>query len=414
MSKEQLTIVRLEEILREELGINVEQNEISRAYEIEDVGNVFGEYDPGSLINQLPIHVYDYVQHDYRCNGKNTVADYLAVIANKNRYNPVARMLSYSEWDGKYRLPALYSALGITDGFYQILIKKWLHQSIALAFNDSRKPFGADGILVLNGAQGIGKTTVAKFFGCNNPKLYKLGQVLDTRDKDTMRRCLTSWIVELGELESTVNRSDGERLKAFITNETDEYRLPYDRVDTILPRRASLIATCNSDRFLNDITGSRRYWVVPIDSIDIDALNKIDAVQLWHEIKVLADSDPQGFRLTANEREELERRNSGFQKSVSAQDEVEDILHDAENNPSEYKYILCTVTDFKMQYNSLSKYNVDAIAKALGRCGIESDRKKVCGKSTRVRLLPMPKTYAAAVYSSSKITSKAWGDSLPF
>lgn len=55
------------------------------------------------------------------------------------------------------------------------------------------------------------------------PQLCKLGQHLDSRDKDTYRRAVSAWIVEFGEIETTF-RSDLERLKAFITAEIDEYR----------------------------------------------------------------------------------------------------------------------------------------------------------------------------------------------
>ena len=57
------------------------------------------------------------------------------------------------------------------------------------------------------------------------PDFVKLGQWIDPKDKDTMLRCTSAWIVELGEIETTL-RSDLERLKAFITAEADEYRLP--------------------------------------------------------------------------------------------------------------------------------------------------------------------------------------------
>ena len=73
--------------------------------------------------------------------------------------------------------------------------------------------------------------------------------------------------MEDAEVETSL-RTDPERLKAFITAERDEFRLPYARSDTVSARRTSLSATCNSQEFLTDPTGSRRFWTVPVEKID--------------------------------------------------------------------------------------------------------------------------------------------------
>ena len=201
----------------------------------------------------------------------------LGVTGGMCRFNPVLELLERARWDGKDRLEELFSILSLPRGdtLSRILISKWLMQSVAMARNQHPGAYGADGLLVLNGGQGIGKTTLVKKLGMR-PDLYKLGQWLDVKDKDTFRRCTSAWIVELGELETTL-RSDLERLKAFITAERDEYRLPYGRADRVLVRRTSLIATCNTERFLIDPTGSRRFWTVPLDTIDLDALGDGEA-----------------------------------------------------------------------------------------------------------------------------------------
>ena len=413
MSKLPLKMEDLDKIVCEEIGIKMEYNDISHDIEIEDIGNVLGIYNPVTILGDLPVILENYLSNDYTGCNSDKIAKLLSVIAGMNRYNPVERMLSYCEWDGKSRFSELYDALHIDDEFYQTLLRKGLIQCISLAlFNSLKKPFGADGMLVFKGSQGIGKTSLVSFLG-HDPKLYKLGAYINPSDKDSVIMATSAWITELGELETSLNKSDAERLKAFITQDIDQYRPAYGRTYQKCPRHTTFMATCNSAKFLNDVTGSRRFWVIPVDDIDLDALHKIDALQLWHEVAVLAKDDPQSFRLTAAERNELERRNRDFQKTVTAQDEVEDIIHDAENNPSEYKYVDCTITDFIMYHNALSRYSVKAVGAALDACDITQKRKRNGERVSRVRCLPMPKSYTAAVYSSSK-NNKAFGDTIPF
>ncbi len=48
-----------------------------------------------------------------------------------------------------------------------------------------------------------------------------------------------------------------------------------------------LCGTCNSEEFLKDETGDRRYWVIPISGIDFNKLNIIDMDRLWAEVYYL-------------------------------------------------------------------------------------------------------------------------------
>ena len=228
-TKPQLTVDRLDEWLADN-GISVSYNCISHAVEVEGVDPC---YNPETVKSDLHIIVHDQLKRKYQCD-RGLVADLLGVLAGKHRYNPVEVMLKNAPaWDGVDRVEQLYKILCIEDDeLSKTLLYKWLWQCYSMAHNDTKHPFGADGLLVLQGKQGIGKTSFVRKIGVL-PELVKLGQYLDSRDKDTIRRCTSCWICEWGEVESTL-RSDLERLKAFITAEIDEYRLPYGRTDQAL------------------------------------------------------------------------------------------------------------------------------------------------------------------------------------
>jgi len=255
--------------------------------------------------------------------------------------------------------------------------------------NDIGQAFGADGMLVLQGPQGIGKTSFVRMIGIR-PEFVKLGQYLDPRDKDTYRRCTSTWIAELGEIETTL-KSDIERLKAFITAERDEYRLPYGRADHTLARRTSLIGTCNTERFLVDPSGSRRFWTIPVEEIDLPRLTEINALQLWRQIKTMCAHNPNEFRLSAEEREQLQARNSRHEKPLPAQEELEDIFADAEADKAGFQWVSVTVSEFKAEYACLSRYSVQQISAALNRLGNKSKHQRVNGTINRVRVLPLHK-----------------------
>ena len=218
--------------------------------------------------------------------------------------------------------------------------------------------------------------------------LFKEGLHIDIRDKDTIRRATSCWIAELGEIETTF-RSDLEFLKAFITMSIDTYRVPYGRLDVSSARRTSFIGTCNTGRFLIDPTGSRRFWTVPVSNIDLDALSKLDILQLWKQIELDVEKNRQGFRLSDEERTALMARNTAFEKPLKAQEEIEDILSDAKSNPNQYDWKLVTISEFKTANSQLNRYDVSQIGRALNKLGIPERKPRIDGKQVRVRQLPM-------------------------
>ncbi|MDE7261414.1 MAG: virulence-associated E family protein [Oscillospiraceae bacterium] len=383
-TKPPLTMEDLDQYLREQ-EIAVCYNVITKELEVYGMPEAF---NPEALGAQLHIILHDLIKDRWRCT-KDQVADLLGVIAGVRRYNPVTDLLASEEWDGQDRTEELFRIMRLPpeDTLSRTLVRKWLAQGIAMSRNELRWAYGAEGMLVLTGPQGIGKTTLVKKLGMR-PELYKLGQWLDGRDKDTYRRCTSAWIVELGELETSL-RSDLERMKAFVTAERDEYRLPYGRADQVLARRTSLAATCNSAAFLVDPTGARRFWTVPLgERFDLEALEKLDALQLWKQAEGWQDGDPQYFRLTGEERAALAERNLRHEKPVKAQSEVEDILYEAEREPERYVWREITVSEFKAEHSALHGYSVQQIGIALDRVGICSERVWTDGKQRRLRKLP--------------------------
>ena len=388
--KPRLTYRLLEEELYA-MDISVHFNELTREMEVR--GNV-SEFNPDTIAEDISGILYSELGDRYTSISETTIFKYLKIIAGLGRYHPVVdffEQLGAPSVDVQDSLDRLYEILGVTDGFEKTLIAKWLLQCVAMVFNtDQQRPYGADGILVLQGAQGIGKTSFAEALGMNEPGFVNVGIRLNENDKDTFRRAVTCWIAELGELDETFKKSDIEMLKAFITQPRDMYRLPYDRSDLKYNRRSSFIATCNEPEFLVDTTGNRRFWSVHVDKIDLDALRAYDFKELWAGIYELWRIEgKQSFRLSREEQKTLNERNMVFEKPVKSETEIRDILAYTKDNES-FKYSWVTATEFMNAYPELRNhsYRSQDIGKALKKFTLEEKSEH----NVTYRYLPMPKS----------------------
>lgn len=349
--------------------------------------------------------IHDRIKATYKCT-KQLVTDLIKAAAADNPKNTVLEMLENApEWDGKDREAELFDLMKLPadDHLSRVLIHKWLLQALALLSNDLESPISPDGVLVLNGPQGIGKTLLTQRLAVL-PDFVKTGVHLNFNDKDTMIRATSSWVTELGELESTL-RTDIESLKALITESVDRYRVPYGYADRELPRRTSFLGTCNSDQFLIDQTGSRRFWTVPCaERFDIDAILNFDALQLWKQVETWAAAG-ESYRLTPNELEALAKRNCSYQKLVKAQQEIRDILADAEAKPNEYPVKLCTASEIKAKYPSLSRYTAEQIGKALKAEGYERKNgpRDADGKRHKGYVFPMHDIFLYSEYKAETV-----------
>jgi len=66
--------------------------------------------------------------------------------------------------------------------------------------------------------------------------------------------------------------SDVETLKAFITRREEIYTPKYGRKERREPRQCLFIGTTNTDDWIKDDTGARRFWPVKVVDIDLEWL----------------------------------------------------------------------------------------------------------------------------------------------
>ena len=220
--------------------------------------------------------------------GKDSV-NYVSEMVNANQMNPVLDWVTRVKWDGNPRLQLVNDHIetklyGNSDNdadnerfsklYKEKVLRMWFLQCIAALDSAKNSPLShAQGvavpkyehILVFVGDQGIQKTKFVKSLLPNELKQYILtGHELDVKDKDNIKIAISHWITELGELDSTFKKSDISSLKAFLSKEDDQIRMPYAASESKFIRRTSFVGTVNDIQFLVDKTGNRRYLPIHV------------------------------------------------------------------------------------------------------------------------------------------------------
>ena len=222
-----------------------------------------------------------FMEHKYFIKNNGKIADALAIVGQENEINRVRDYLESLTWDGVERLDtALIDYLGAEDNVYtRAVLRKTMAAACARAVIGGVK---FDTMPILVGPQGIGKST---FLGALGREWFT-DSLTTFEGKDAAELIQGKWIVEVGELSALWNR-EINAIKQFLSKVNDDYRGAYDRRASEHPRRCVFIGTTNSDEFLRDMTGNRRFWPVdlmqqqPTKSVFKDLEGEVD--QLWAE-----------------------------------------------------------------------------------------------------------------------------------
>ena len=181
-------------------------------------------------------------------------------VADDRAYHPIREFIeSLPEWDKVPRVDTLLvDYLGATDTAYvRAVTRKTLCAAISRVLRPGCK---FDSMLVLNGPQGVGKSTlIAKLAGEWFSDSLNLG---DTKDKTAAEKLQGYWILEIGELAG-LKKAEVETLRSFLSRQNDIYRAAFGKRATPHLRQCVFFGTTNAESgYLRDTTGNRRFWPV--------------------------------------------------------------------------------------------------------------------------------------------------------
>ena len=304
------TIENVAEVCRR-LNITVRYNVISKEEEVRIPGASF------SVDNKMNASLAWMISECSKFRMPITnVGDYLTYLADQNLYNPVANWVNSKPWDGVDRLSQLIDTVRACEQdanpkvmeMKRMFIRRWMLSAIAAVF----RPDGvsAAGVLVFQGDQYIGKTKWFKTLVPAHLRVLQDGVILRPDDRDSVKQCVSNWLVELGELDATFRKSDIAALKSFLTKDRDILRRAFAKKESEYARRTVFFASVNPREFLHDPTGNRRYWTIECESLDHS--HSIDMQQCWAQVHTLWQAGEEWY-LSGEEVGDLNQHNKDFE-----------------------------------------------------------------------------------------------------
>lgn len=203
----------------------------------------------------------------------------IELVADRNRFDTSKVWLNSLKWDGQPRVETfLIRHFHTPDNDYFRGAARYIWTAHAgRVVNPGVK---ADLMPVYVGGQGLRKSSAVRAMA-PTPKTFV---ILDIAEKETekSRKMRGKLVVELDELQG-LKRATHEHIKSFITRQTEEYRQIYVEAISQFDRRCILHGTCNTNEFLSDPTGNRRFLPVKVcETIDVDGI-VAEQEQLWAE-----------------------------------------------------------------------------------------------------------------------------------
>jgi predicted P-loop ATPase len=218
-----------------------------------------------------------------------TAGEAVQMIALQRRVHEVRDFLESLSWDGKERVDTWlfdYLSAGTAAdsqeraNYIAAAGRCWLISAVARAYKPGCK---VDQVPILEGEQGIGKSRACRALA---GEWFRDSLPSDLNGKDAALHLAGAWIIELSELDS-LSRSERTTIKAFLSRDTDSYRPPYGRRTEDAPRGCVFIGTTNSDSYLRDESGNRRFWPIRCgNTIDVEKLQR-ERDWLWAEAVAL-------------------------------------------------------------------------------------------------------------------------------
>ena len=214
-------------------------------------------------------------------------------------------------WDGKPRCDEFFiQCFGAADSGYARAASKnfW----IGMVARIYRPGCQLDNMVVLEGAQGMGKTRALEAIG--GPWYTEAKEAVTSRDFFMVLH--GKLLVEIAELDS-FNKADITRIKQVITCTTDRYRSPYARGAQDHPRMSIFVGTTNDAHYLRDHTGGRRFWPIRCGEIKralvaelreqlfAEAVARFKKGESWYEMPAAETAQEQEARRQVDEWEPI-------------------------------------------------------------------------------------------------------------
>ena len=207
--------------------------------------------------------------------GQEAIDKAVLHVSRKRAVHPIREYLLRIEEDSSiapYDLDRVGpDMLRTNQPLHATMVRKWLIGAAARALEPGCK---MDYCLVLQSPkQGLYKSTALAALASDEWHT----STVPKEDKDMLLNIHNTWLYELAELESYTSKREAGHIKNTLTTTIDNFRVPYGRTNEKRKRSSVFCGTANSDTFLRDDTGNRRFWIIPISGnqkLDIAAIKR--------------------------------------------------------------------------------------------------------------------------------------------
>lgn len=217
------------------------------------------------------------------------------------------------QWDGEDHIRALADTIQTTrQDFWRFCFTKWF---AAMAISWREPNVINHTAIVLQGKQGVGKTTWLSNLIPSALSRYAYTGKVSVTDKDTLVKLSECAIIIMDELENMARNFDA--LKEMMTKSDIYMRRAYGYTHEKYVRRASFAGSINYSDFLHDMSGNRRFLC--FEAQDINYQSTVNLEQAYAQALYMVN---EGFRYWFNLEEiaEIERNNEAF-RAVCVEEE---------------------------------------------------------------------------------------------
>ncbi|HNP31797.1 MAG TPA: VapE family protein [Flavobacterium sp.] len=325
-------------------------------------------YKLNSIKRELTNNDISSTQSDLKCLLES---DYVP------KYNPFNEYFeNLPIWDKKtdYISQLIQTVKTTNQEDFAWAVKKWLVALVACAIDEETTN---QGVLILTGAQGLGKTTWLKKLVPDNLYDYFFSGNINPNNKDTTLLMCEKFLINMDEMAS-LNKKQIESFKEMITKSMISERRAYAHFSENYVRRASFVGSSNHNELLMDVTGNRRFLC--FEAIEIDYEHNINMDLVYSQVMHILREGEFRFHFEKEDIQRLEENNKMYIQSCEEMDWIEELFSVANEN-DEIHYMNATeiVSYIKRMKNIYTKIDIQQIGKIMTSKGFL--RKKIKGSS---------------------------------
>lgn len=258
------------------LGVSLSFDSFGGRARIVGLGTPFDGELSDMAVRRLQDRLYSADVKGVPTTGRLTEICYIQ--AEKAAFHPVKDWLASLEWDGFDRLTewtctylgAEPSELNSSMGCI------WMIAAVRRVRQPGCK---FDHVLILQGETGLGKSSACGILAHRREWFSDSFPPFDD-ERRQIEALEGRWIIEYPDLAG-MRKADGERIKAFLSRQSDRARAAYGRLVVERPRSCVFIGTTEEQDHLSDMS-NRRFWPLACSRIDLERLAG-DVEQLWAE-----------------------------------------------------------------------------------------------------------------------------------